>query len=95
MSWKVSIKRSAAKKAQKIQGRAQDALKLLWRELKEHGPHQPNWPNFGKLKGRKHEWHCHLNKGRPRYVVCWRLVKGNEHEEIEIFYAWTHEDAPY
>ena len=101
MSWKVSITKKATKKASKLPVRAKQALRLLWQDLEDYGPQQVSWPNFGKLKGSKNEWHCHLSKGRPRYVVCWRCVslntKGvhNVKGEIEIYYAWTHEDAPY
>ena len=96
MPWKVSINRQAAKKMQKIKGRPAIALRLLLEALRDDGPYQPRRPNFGKLRGKKDEWHCHLNRGRPTYVVCWRLIKGKKNEEeIEVFYAWTHEGAPY
>ncbi len=103
MPWKVYINKRAAKKAKLLPRMARSALHLLWRDLEECGPVQPDWPHFGKLRGRSNEWHCHIKRGRPTYVVCWKNRKYSPVErreqhaegEIEIFYAWTHEDAPY
>jgi hypothetical protein len=70
-----------------------DALKklvVLIEELKR-GPEQPAWPNYGKLH--KDEYHCHIKKGRPTYVVCWAVNKKSKF--IEVYYAGTHENAPY
>jgi hypothetical protein len=36
---------------------------------------------------------CHLKKGRPTYVACWTVDKKNK--VIEVYYAGTHEKAPY
>ena len=98
MAYKVTLTKQAAKKAARIKGRAKNSLRALLEELRDEGPYQPEWPHFSKLRGRKNEWHCHLNRGRPTYVVCWRLIKKKgkkNEEEIEVFYAWTHEGAPY
>lgn len=97
MAWKVYISKNAAKKAKKLPEKAKYTFRLLWKDLETHGSVQISWPSYGKLKGAKNRWHCHLKKGRPTYVVCWRLKTGleNEKKEIEIYYAWTHEDAPY
>lgn len=103
MTWRVTITNKASRRARQLSEDALSALHLLWQELQENGPIQPSWPHFGKLKGRQNEFHCHLNRGRPTYVVCWRIQKytlderklTNEDGEIEIFYAWTHEKAPY
>ena len=103
LRWKVTITKRAAKKTKKMPIPALSAFRLLWRDLTIQGPIQPKWPNFSKLKGRPSHWHCHLTKGKPTYVVCWRAYQFSRVEkeitqrkgEIEIFYAWTHEDAPY
>ncbi|KAF3363225.1 hypothetical protein PHSC3_000243 [Chlamydiales bacterium STE3] len=50
-----------------------------------------NWPNFSKLKDLL--YHCHLEKERPTYVACWRVYK--QEKLIEVYYAGTHEKAPY
>jgi hypothetical protein len=50
------------------------------------------WRNYGKLKGEANTYHCHLTADH-QWVACWRS------EEklliIEIFYAGSHQDAPY
>lgn len=52
-------------------------------------------PHFGKLKNRPGEvYHCHLNKGRPTYVVVWQ-VKDRLILLVEVTYVGTHENAPY
>jgi hypothetical protein len=54
------------------------------------------WPNFGKLsEGKKsNNFHCHLIKGNPTYVACWRVLDKKE-RKLEIYYVGTHENAPY
>ena len=72
-----------------------DALLALWTELRLEGPVQPEWPHYGKLKGRKaEEYHCHLNKGRPTYVAVWKVLD-KQIRLMEINYVGTHENAPY
>ena len=51
-----------------------------------------NWPNYSKLGPKDH--HCHIKKGRPTYVVCWRVVD-DLIQIVEVYYAGTHEKAPY
>jgi len=42
------------------------------------GPVQPEWHHYGKPAGKKREYHhCHLNKGKPRYVAVW-VVENRE-----------------
>lgn len=72
--------------------RAKKALALLLEELKMNGPIQSGWPHYGKLKGHYNCYHCHLNRGRPTYVVCWEEKENNK---IEVYYADSHENAPY
>jgi hypothetical protein len=55
------------------------------------GPYRDNWANYGKLS--KDQYHCHLKKGNPSYVVCWQVDKDNTY--IEVNYVGTHEKAPY
>ncbi len=76
-----------------------DALKSLAEDLIKFGPYQASWPNYGPLKnmkgmGDKDVYHCHLNKGRPRYVVCW-IVEDKKIKIIEVFCASTYQGAPY
>ena len=81
------LKRSGVKRPSII-----DAIDLLALELISSGPHLHTWPNYGPL-GRE-KFHCHLPKGHPTYVACWKLVSTKE-KMIEVYYVGTHEGAPY
>jgi hypothetical protein len=50
--------------------------------------------NYAKMKNRTEEYHCRIEKGRPTYVVCWRIANKDK-KIIEVYYAGTHEKAPY
>lgn len=40
------------------------------------------------------DWgHCHLQKGNPTYVCCWKVFEDTQ--TIEVYYVGTHENAPY
>jgi hypothetical protein len=67
-------------------------LFALIKDLSARGALQPSWHNYSKLGGDKH--HCHLKKGKPTYVVCWRILDKKK-KIIEVYYAGTHEKAPY
>ncbi len=71
-----------------------EALHLLVKELQKYGPVLPKQPHYGKLKGKQDVYHCHLNKGKPHYVVVWRVVD-HKIQILEICYAGTHEKADY
>lgn len=61
--------------------------------LGETGPSGPHkWTNYGKLKGRTDCYHCHLSRNHA-YVVCWEVRK--QEVIIEVYYAGTHQNAPY
>ena len=64
--------------------------RLIW-EIESSGPIRKNWKNFGELF--KDTYHCHLKKGRPTYVACWRVNKNLK--IVEIYYVGTHENSPY
>jgi hypothetical protein len=73
----------------------QDALAMLILSIEQTGPVQTTRPHYGKLQGRKLETHhCHLNKGKPRYVAVWE-VTDQEIKLIEVNYVGAHENAPY
>ncbi len=78
--------------AKGLQGRAGNALDLFLVELSDLAPYRSNWPNYTKMSSE--DYHCHLKKGRPTYVVCWRIISKIE-KTIEVYYAGTHEKAPY
>jgi hypothetical protein len=99
MSWSVDFTIKAGKQAKNdLSKSAFDALNLLVVDLKNNGPFPGNaWPNYSKLKGVKKNRdlrHCHLVKGNPTYVCCWE-VKDKKVKIIEVYYAGTHEKAPY
>jgi hypothetical protein len=46
------------------------------------------------IPGLKAGVHCHLRKGRPTYVACWRIID-KKTKQIEVYYVGSHEGAPY
>lgn len=97
MNWTVNFTRTAGKQAAKLSRSAFEALRLLAKDLESNGPAPgKDWPNYGKLKGRKNQdlRHCHLIKGNPTYVCCWEVLD-KKIKIIEVYYAGTHEKAPY
>ena len=94
--WKVSFTSRAEKQKEKLPANMKARLLVLVTELKLEGPIQKEWKNFGKLAGsqKKEVYHCHLNSGRPTYVVIWE-VKDRDAQVIKIVYDGTHEKAHY
>lgn len=93
--WQVDFTRKAEKQAGELPVPVYETLAVLKRELELEGPVQPEWHHYGKLAGKKGEYHhCHLNKGKPRYVAVWEVVK-DAVRVIEIRYAGTHEKVSY
>jgi hypothetical protein len=98
MKWKVVYGRKAAKTivSKKTPSIIKAAMQALYLELEELGPGRINWPNYKKLSGNKKgidKRHCHLKKGKPTWVCCWKVEK--EQIIIEVYYVGTHEKAPY
>lgn len=95
MVWRVELTPKAAKQAAKLPERIRNRLDALRALIALEGPVQPSMAHFGKLKNQRGEiYHCHLNKGRPTYVVVWQ-VKGSVAILVEVTYVGTHENAPY
>ncbi len=92
-TWKVDLIGQAKKTQKNLSEKAAKSFLVLLRELKYLGPYRSNWPNYTKMHG-ENDYHCHLNKGRPTYVVCW-IIKDKNEKLIEVYYAGTHEKAPY
>lgn len=92
--WTVEFTAKAAKARGKLPPKIKDRLDALVRAIQHGGPVQPNTPHFGKLKGRGQTYHCHLNKGKPRYVAVWRVMDKTI-ELVEVQYVGSHENAPY
>jgi hypothetical protein len=70
----------------------------LLKDLEDMGPYQPAWPKYSPLKRGKRipdsSFHCHLKRGKPTYVACWRIID-KKRKLIEVYYVGTHENAPY
>lgn len=93
--WDVRLSNKAGKNYKQLyhNGRTRPSIAslvdLLVLELETCGPVRLNWPNYGKLE--EGYYHCHLKKGHPTFVACWK-VSG---KQIEVYYVGTHEGAPY
>ena len=96
MKWNVGIKTKVGKRLKNLPESVQAAVVLLMLDLELHGPSAGGtWKNYGKLQGVKGDKrHCHLQKGKPTYVCCWEVIN-NQLKIIEVYYAGTHEKAPY
>ena len=95
--WTVELSRDAEKQYNKLRRNGSkpaitDVINLLIIEMRREGPYRNNWSNYGPLE--EDEFHCHIKKGRPTYVACWRIID-KEYQLIEVYYVGTHEDAPY
>lgn len=94
MTWTVAVTGKARKQAERLPERIQTALRLLIKNIQTSGPMRPNWHHYGKLQGMPGFHHCHLNKGKPRYVAVWKEVDDGI-QLVEVRYVGTHEKAPY
>ena len=96
--WVVSFSRDARKQYEKLKRSGSkkpsviDAIDFLAMDLAKNGPNLYKWPNYGPL-GKDH-FHCHLRKGRPTYVACWKIVD-KQIKQIEVYYVGSHEGATY
>ena len=88
----MEITKKAQKQIDKLPQLARENLRALVLEIESVGPVRGNWPNYSKLGVEEH--HCHIKKGRPTYVACWRVVNKTI-QMVEVYYAGTHEKAPY
>lgn len=93
-TWKVVLSSKAKKQRKGLPPNISDALFLLVLEFAKQGPITPTWHHYGKLRGQKNTYHCHLNKGKPRYVAVWQ-IHNNQIKLLEVTYVGTHENAPY
>lgn len=96
MSWTVKIPKKTGKQIQKLPERVQKALAFLINDLAINGPTTSGgWKNYGKLLGQPGDKrHCHILKGKPTYVCCWEVIN-KQIKIMEVYYAGTHENAPY
>jgi len=94
MSWDVKFTGKAEKQARNLPTKVRENLFALVLEIEKIGPARTSWPNYGKIKGKKDCYHCHLKKGKPTYVTVWK-VKSKENKTVEVKYVGTHENADY
>ena len=92
--WTVNLTGKARKNCKKIPIGIQEIFQVLLAEIKISGPIRNRWPNFGKISGEKDCYHCHLQKGKPTYVVVWK-VTDKPQKIVEVTYVGTHEKAEY
>ena len=93
--WQVFLTGKAEKQANNLPEAINDILYVLKAELEQEGPVQSEWHHYGKLAGKRREYHhCHLNKGKPRYVAVW-VVEDREKMILEICFTGTHEKVNY
>lgn len=90
--WAVNLVGQAKKADKNLSKEAAISFVTLLKELQLEGPYRATWPNYTKMAN--DNYHCHIKKGRPTYVACWRIIDKNK-KMIEVCYAGTHEKAPY
>lgn len=90
--WTVEFTNKTDKNIKSLPENVKIKLLLLVKSIEKSGPMQHRWPNFSKLSDAR--YHCHLKKGNPTYVACWQ-VTDKKIKLIEVYYAGTHEKAPY
>jgi mRNA-degrading endonuclease RelE of RelBE toxin-antitoxin system len=90
---RVTIRKSALKQLSKLPLEIQQKFDILMVVLRAGGPTAPhNWTNYGKLKGSKNKYHCHLARSHG-FVACWEYQK--DVITVEVYYVGSHKDAPY
>lgn len=90
--WEIKLSTKLSKSIGDLPEHVRFKMLALFKALEERGAIQSDWPNYGKLADET--YHCHVKKGRPTYVVCWRILDKKQ-KLIEVYYAGTHEKAPY
>ncbi len=86
--YRVLISRRILKRIKRIPESIQTRLAILVEQLREKGPLQPGWADYGKLGPNK--YHCHLSRS---WVACWYWEKGTI--DIEVYYVGSRQNAPY
>jgi len=94
MSWDVKLTSRAEKQARNLPPDVREILFALVLEIIKLGPTRTLWPSYGKIKGKKDCYHCHLKKGKPTYVAIWKIID-KKNKFVEVRYVGTHEKADY
>ena len=90
--WQVLIPKKVLSDLKALPGNISVNFWALIKTIAVLGPVRGDWPNYSKLRSGIH--HCHVQKGRPTYVMVWK-VSDRESKKIEVLYAGTHEKADY
>lgn len=91
------MSRNAQKQLKKLDQDVITISRLLANDLSKLGTAPgKKWANYGKLCSGKQvdKRHCHLSRGKPTYVCCWRVLCKRT-KQLEVYYVGTHEKAPY
>ena len=94
MSWTVRLSNKLQKRIEKLPTSPRKRLNFLVKEIQKYGPVQDKWPNYGKIRGKRDCYHCHIKKGDPTYVAVWKVAE-YKIKIVEIKYAGTHEGVDY
>jgi mRNA-degrading endonuclease RelE of RelBE toxin-antitoxin system len=92
LKWTVELSGQARKAFKALSPKAHESFYKLVQDLKEKGPILPEWQHYSEIHTQS--YHCHLKRGKPTYVAFWRVVDKRA-KIIEVYYAGTHEKAPY
>ena len=68
--YEILIEKKVLKNIVKMPALEQKKMVNLVEDLRDFGPIQNNWPNFGQLE--KNKYHCHLSR---KWVACWTVEK--------------------
>lgn len=97
-SWHIEDSKKLEKQISALPEPIRPIIFALLADIEESGACQFEWPNYSPLKKSKNipkdAFHCHLKKGKPSYVACWRIID-KKRRIIEVYYVGTHENAPY
>jgi hypothetical protein len=83
-NWNVDFSTKAGKQYLKLKRSGSrpsinDVIDLLVLDLQRRGPQLPDWPHFGSLE--EGYFHCHLHRGKPTYVACWKIILDFSHSK--------------
>jgi hypothetical protein len=98
MCWTVTFSKEVKKEYKKLERSGSkkpsiiDIIDLLALDLQKNEPNLHSWPHYAHLS--KDHFHCHLRKGHPTYVACWKIID-KQMKQIEVYYVGSHENAPY
>ncbi len=92
--WRVDFSSSAEKQKQKLSANLRDVLYTLKHDLEQKGPVQTTWRNYSQIVNAASFHHCHINSGRPRFVVVWKVIDLEE-QILEIRFVGPHGSVNY